>query len=140
MFIDLYTGTQPRFLGERIDIGGCGTDRQTIGTPKFIFVLTSDSLLTCHNNFDAADDDTLILDTTNPGFTGLMAQWIGTLDSIEADALLGTSALHITIRPEVSSATVDKVKTAINECGIEKFSMSNFDIPSRPDKTISATN
>ena len=96
--------------------------------PKFILAITSDSLLTCKNNFNGIDENPLILDTTNPGLTDYMAEWINSLDTIEVNELKNTSALHITVGPDVSDATVNKVKTAIKGCGIEKFSMSNFDI------------
>ena len=96
--------------------------------PKFIFAITSDSLLTCKNNFSKSDEDPLILDTTNPGLTDLMAEWINSLDTIEVNELRNTYALHITVGPDVGDATVNKVKTAIKGCGIEKFSISNFDI------------
>ena len=47
---------------------------------------------------------------------------------IEVNELRNTYALHITVGPDVGDATVNKVKTAIKGCGIEKFSISNFDI------------
>lgn len=94
--------------------------------PKFVFTITSDSLLACYNNFNVKDERSVILDTTNPGFPDILAQWIGSLDSVEASELLRTSALHITVGNDVSDASVDKVKRTVRNCGIEKFSISNF--------------
>ncbi|MDE6269967.1 MAG: META domain-containing protein [Muribaculaceae bacterium] len=96
--------------------------------PKFVLKIASDSLLACYNNVEAKDEDPLIMDTTNPGFAEFMAQWINSLDSVQAQELFATSALHITVGQEVSDATVEKVKTTLRGCGVEKFSISNFDI------------
>lgn len=97
-------------------------------TLKFLLAITSDSLLTCYNNFSGNDEDPLILDTTNPGLTDFMAQWINSMDSAQINELKNTSALHITVGTGVSDDTFDKVKMAVKTCGIEKFSISNFDI------------
>lgn len=99
-------------------------------TPKFLLAITSDSLLTCYNNFSGNDEDPLILDTTNPGLTDFMAQWINSMDSAQINELKNTSTLHITVGTGVSDDTLDKVKMAVKTCGIEKFSISNFDIES----------
>ncbi|MDE6013287.1 MAG: hypothetical protein K2G91_11275 [Prevotella sp.] len=99
-------------------------------TPKILLAITSDSLLTCYNNSNGNDEDPLILDTTNPGLTDFMAQWINSMDSAQINELKNTSTLHITVGTGVSDDTLDKVKTAVKIYGIEKFSISNFDIES----------
>ena len=96
---------------------------ETERIPKFIFAVTSDSLLTCKNKFSKRDEDPLILDTTNPGLTDLMAEWINSLDTIEVNELKNTSALHITVGSDVSDATVNKVKTAIKAPSHKKWGL-----------------
>ena len=96
--------------------------------PKFILTITSDSLLSCRNNFSGKDEIPLILDTTNPGFAEFVAKWINSLDSVQADELMNTQALHITVGTGVSDVTVDKVRMVLRNCGVERLSVSNFDI------------
>lgn len=97
-------------------------------SPKLILSLTSDSLLTCCNNFNGKDQTPLVLDTTNPALADFLAQWINSLDSIQKQKLQESYLLHITVGADVSDSSVEKVKRAVKECGVEKISLSNFDI------------
>ncbi len=97
-------------------------------TFSVVLEITSDSLLICHNEFLNKEDNSIVLDISNPGFNDFFAEWFHSLDSIQANELQNTSTLHIIVGANVTSATVDRVKTAIRYCGIEKYSLSNFDI------------
>lgn len=97
-------------------------------TFSVVLKIASDSLLTCYNGFTNKEDNSIIFDTSNPGFNDFFADWFNSLDSIQVNELQSTSALHIIVGADVTSATVERVKTAIRYCGIEKYSLSNFDI------------
>lgn len=96
--------------------------------PKIILSITSDSLVACHDNFNGKDDNPLILDISNPGFNDFMNQWFNSMDSTEVAEINANVAVHITVHPDVKDETVDKVKAAVKSCGVEKISISNFDI------------
>ena len=91
-----------------------------------VLEITSDSLITCNNNFSGKDDNPLILDTSNPRFSDLFTEWFASMDSVQINRLKNGSELHITIRDDVTDSTIEKVKRAVRECGIEGMSISNF--------------
>ena len=95
---------------------------------KFSVVLeiTSDSLMTCNNNFLGKDDNPLILDTSNPSFPDLFSEWFASMDSIQRHRLKEGSELHISVGNDVTDATIEKVKSNVIKCGIEGMSISNF--------------
>ncbi|MDE7470451.1 MAG: META domain-containing protein [Paramuribaculum sp.] len=96
--------------------------------PLVVLKITADSLLACCNRVTDNREDPLILDTTNPGFPEFLAQWISSLDSVPQTEIRTTSALHITVGSDVSDATFSRVKAVVRKCGIDRFSVSNFDI------------
>ena len=91
-----------------------------------VLEITSDSLITCNNNFSGKDDNPLILDTSNPRFYDLFSEWFASMDSVQINRLKKGSELHITIRDDVTDSTIEKVKRAVRKCGIEGMSISNF--------------
>ena len=93
-----------------------------------VLEITSDSLLTCYNKLNDKEDIPLTLDISNSRFNENLAEWFNSLDTIQVKELHNTSALHIIVGPDITSETVDRVKTDIRYCGIEKYSTSNFDI------------
>lgn len=88
--------------------------------------ISSDSLMTCNNNFSGHDSDPLILDTTNPAFPDFLSNWFASMDSIQINRLKNGSELHISVGDGVTEATVEKVKRNVIKCGIEGMSISNF--------------
>lgn len=88
--------------------------------------ITSDSLMTCNNNFSGHDSNPLILDTSNPAFPDLLSSWFASMDSIQINRLRNGSELHISVRDGVKEATVEKVKRNVIICGIKGMSISNF--------------
>ncbi|MDE6562627.1 MAG: hypothetical protein K2K75_14690 [Muribaculaceae bacterium] len=95
-------------------------------TFSVVFEITSDSLITCNNNFSGKDNNPLILDTSNPGFLDLLSGWFASMDSTQINQLKTGSELHIIVRNGVIDATIEKVKSNIKNCGIEGISISNF--------------
>ncbi len=88
--------------------------------------ISSDSLMTCSNNFSGHDSDPLILDTTNPAFPDILSNWFASMDSIQINRLKTGSELHISVGDGVTEASVEKVKRNVIKCGIEGISISNF--------------
>lgn len=88
--------------------------------------ISSDSLMTCNNNFSEQHSDPLILDTTNPAFPDFLSNWFASMDSIQINRLKNGSELHISVGDGVTEATVEKVKRNVIKCGIEGMSISNF--------------
>ena len=95
-------------------------------TFSVILEITSDSLMTCNNNFSGKDDNPLILDTSNPDFPDLFSEWFSSMDSTQINRLKDGSELHISVRNGVSDATIEKVKSNVIKCGIKGMSISNF--------------
>ena len=95
-------------------------------TFSVVLEISSDSLMTCNNNFSGIDDNPLILDTSNPGFPDLFSKWFASMDSIQINLLKSGSALHISVGDGVTDATIEKVKNNVKNCGIEGMSISNF--------------
>ena len=95
-------------------------------TFSVVLEITSDSLMTCNNNFSGKDDNPLILDTSNPSFPDLFSEWFASMDSTQINRLKEESELHISVRSGVSDATIEKIKNNIKKCGIEGISISNF--------------
>ena len=95
-------------------------------TFSIVLEITSDSLMTCNNNFSGKDDNPLILDISNPNFSDLFSEWFASMDSIQINQLKSGSDLHITVGDGVMDATIEKVKNNIKKCGIEGISISNF--------------
>ena len=95
-------------------------------TFSIVLEITSDSLMTCNNNFSGKDDNPLILDISNPNFSDLFSEWFASMDSIQINQLKSGSDLHITVGDGVMDATIEKVKNNIKKCGIEGMSISNF--------------
>ena len=91
-----------------------------------VLEITSDSLITCNNNFAGKDDNPLILDISNPDFPDLFSNWFASMDSTQINRLKTGSELHISVGDEVTDATIEKVKNNIKKCGIEGISISNF--------------
>lgn len=91
-----------------------------------VLEITSDSLMTCNNNFSGQDSDPLILDTSNPAFPDLLSSWFASMDSVQINRLKNVSELHISVRDGVKEATVEKVKRNVIICGIKGMSISNF--------------
>ena len=91
-----------------------------------VLEISSDSLITCNNNFSGKDDNPLILDTCNPDFPELFSEWFASMDSIQISRLKTGSELHISVGDDVTDATIEKVKNNIKKCGIEGMSISNF--------------
>ena len=91
-----------------------------------VLEITSDSLITCNNNFSGNDDNPLILDTSNPDFPNLFSKWLTSMDSTQIIRLKNGSELHISVGDDVTDATIEKVKNNIKKCGIEGMSISNF--------------
>lgn len=91
-----------------------------------VLEITSDSLMTCNNNFSGQDRDPLILDTSNPAFPDLLSSWFASMDSVQINRLKNGSELHISARDGVTEATVEKVKRNVKICGIKGMSISNF--------------
>ena len=95
-------------------------------TFSVVLEISSDSLITCNNNFSGIDDNPLILDTCNPDFPDLFSEWFASMDSIQINLLKTGSELHISVGDNVTDATIEKVKNNIKKCGIEGMSISNF--------------
>ena len=95
-------------------------------TFSVVLEITSDSLMTCNNNFSGKDDNPLILDISNPNFSNLFFEWFASMDSIQINQLKSGSELHITAGDGVTDATIEKVKNNVKNCGIEGLSISNF--------------
>ena len=95
-------------------------------TFSVVLEISSDSLMTCNNNFSGIDDNPLILDTSNPGFPDLFSKWFASMDSIQINLLKSGSALHISVGDGVTDATIEKVKNNVKNCGIEGMPISNF--------------
>ena len=95
-------------------------------TFSVVLEISSDSLMTCNNNFSGHDSDPLILDTTNPAFPDFLSNWFASMDSIQINQLKSGSDLHITVGDGVMDATIEKVKNNVKKCGIEGMSISNF--------------
>ena len=95
-------------------------------TFSVVLEISSDSLMTCNNNFSGIDDNPLILDTSNPGFPDLFSKWFASMDSIQINLLKSGSDLHISVGDGVTDATIEKVKNNVKNCGIEGLSISNF--------------
>ncbi len=91
-----------------------------------VLEITSDSLMTCNNNFSGQDSDPLILDTSSPAFPDLLSSWFASMDSVQINRLKKGSGLHISVRDGVTEATVEKVKRNVIICGIKGMSISNF--------------
>ncbi len=95
-------------------------------TFSVVLEITSDSLMTCYNNFSGNDDNPLILDTSNPDFPNLFSKWFASMDSIQINQLKNGSELHISAKSGVTDATIEKVKSNVIQCGIKGMSISNF--------------
>ena len=95
-------------------------------TFSVVLEITSDSLMTCNNNFSGKDDNPLILDISNPNFSDLFSEWFASMDSIQINQLKSGSDLHITVGDGVMDTTIEKVKNNVKKCGIEGMSISNF--------------
>ena len=91
-----------------------------------VLEISSDSLMTCNNNFSGHDSDPLILDTTNPAFPDFLSNWFASMESVQINRLKTGSELHISVRNGVTYATIEKVKRNVMKCGIEGMSISNF--------------
>lgn len=91
-----------------------------------VLEITSDSLMTCNNNFSGQDSNPLILDTSNPAFPDLLSSWFASMDSVQINRLKNGSELHISVRDGVTESTVEKVKRNVIICGIKGMSISNF--------------
>ena len=91
-----------------------------------VLEISSDSLITCNNNFSGQDSDPLILDTTNPAFPDFLSNWFASMDSVQINRLKTGSELHISVGDGVTDATIEKVKNNVKNCGIEGMSISNF--------------
>ena len=95
-------------------------------TFSVVLEITSDSLITCNNNFSGKDDNPLILDTSNPSFPDLFSEWFTSMDSIQRSRLKDGSELHISVGNDVTDATIEKVKNNLKKCGINGMFISNF--------------
>ena len=91
-----------------------------------VLEISSDSLMTCNNNFSGQDSDPLILDTTNPAFPDFLSNWFASMDSAQINRLKTGSELHISVGDSVTDATIEKVKRNVMKCGIKGMSISNF--------------
>ena len=91
-----------------------------------VLEISSDSLITCNNNFSGQDSDPLILDTSNPDFTDFLSNWFASMDSVQINRLKNGSELHISVGDGVTDATIEKVKRNVMKCGIKGMSISNF--------------
>lgn len=95
-------------------------------TFSVILEISSDSLMTCNNNYSGNDDNPLILDTSSPSFPDLFSEWFTSMDSIQRSRLKDGSELHISVGNDVTDATIEKVKSNLKKCGINGMSISNF--------------
>ena len=91
-----------------------------------VLEISSDSLMTCNNNFMGQDSNPLILDTSNPAFPDFLSDWFASMDSVQINRLKAGSELHISVGDGVTDATVEKVKSNVIKCGIKGISISNF--------------
>lgn len=91
-----------------------------------VLEISSDSLMTCNNNFMGQDSNPLILDTSNPAFPDFLSDWFASMDSVQINQLKTSSELHISAGDGVSDATIEKVKRNVMKCGIKGMSISNF--------------
>ena len=91
-----------------------------------VLEISSDSLITCNNNFFGQDSDPLVLDTSNPAFTDFLSNWFASMDSVQINRLKNGSELHISVGDGVTDATIEKVKRSVMKCGIKGMSISNF--------------
>lgn len=88
--------------------------------------ISSDSLMTCNNNFSGQDSEPLILDTSNPAFPDFLSNWFASMDSVQINRLKNGSELHISVGDGVTDATIEKVKLNVMKCGVKGMSISNF--------------
>ena len=95
-------------------------------TFSVVLEISSDSLMTCHNNFFGQDSDPLILDTSNPAFPDFLSDWFASMDSVQINRLKNGDELHISVGDGVTDATIEKVKRNVMKCGIKGISISNF--------------
>jgi len=91
-----------------------------------VLEISSDSLMTCNNNFLGQDSDPLILDTSNPAFPDFLSDWFASMDSVQINRLKSGSELHISAGDGVTDSTIEKVKRNVMKCGIKGISISNF--------------
>ena len=91
-----------------------------------VLEISSDSLITCNNNFSGQDSGPLILDTSNPAFTDFLSNWFASMDSVQINRLKSGSELHISVGDGVTDATIEKVKRSVMKCVIKGMSISNF--------------
>lgn len=91
-----------------------------------VLEITSDSLLTCHNDFMGQDSCPLVLDITNPGFTDFLGVWFDSLTPDQLSRLKRDSVLLVSAGPNVSNHLLDKVKKAVKDIGLEKMSVAAF--------------
>lgn len=91
-----------------------------------ILEISSDSLMTCNNNFSGQDSEPLILDTSNPAFPDFLSNWFASMDSVQINRLKNGSELHISVGDGVTDATIEKVKLNVMKCGVKGMSISNF--------------
>lgn len=95
-------------------------------TFRVVLEISSDSLLTCNNNFSGSDVNPLILDTSNPEFLDNLSGWFASMDSTQISRLKNNSEIHISVGDDVADATIEKVKRSIKKIGIEGMSISNY--------------
>ncbi len=95
-------------------------------TFSVVLEISSDSMMTCNNNFSGQDSTPLILDTSKPDFPELLSNWFASVDSVQINRLKNGSELRISVGDDVSDATIEKVKRNLIKCGIERMSISNF--------------
>ena len=91
-----------------------------------VLEISSNSLMTCNNNFSGQDNNPLILDTSNPAFPDSLSNWFASMDSVQINRLKNSAELHISVRDGVTDATIEKVKRNVMKCGIKGISISNF--------------
>lgn len=95
-------------------------------TFSVVLEITSDSLMTCYNNFSGKDENPLILDTSNPAFPDFFSEWFESMDSAQITQLRNGSELHISAKDGVTEATIEKVKSNVIKHGIKGMAISNF--------------
>ena len=95
-------------------------------TFSVVLEISSDSLMSCNNNFSGQDSDPLILDTSNPAFPDFLSNWFASMDSVQINRLKNGDELHISAGDGVTDATIEKVKRNVMKCGIKGMSISNF--------------
>lgn len=75
-------------------------------TFSVVLEISSDSLMTCNNNFSGPDSGPSILDTSNPAFPDLLSDWFASMDSVQINQLKRVDELHISVRDGVTDATI----------------------------------